>query len=379
MQQSDGIEPAPSAADIEEAARVLRICNACRYCEGYCAVFPAMTRRLEFGRVDVEYMANLCHHCTACYHACQYAPPHEFDLNVPRAMARVRVNTYAEYAWPRAFGAAYRANGVTLALAVAAALAVIMVLVFAYRGGLAAAAPGNFYEVVPHGWMVTLFGAAFGYAVLALAIGAARYWRAIRSVAAAPPSLNALLEAARNALTLHYLDGGHGNGCNESDDEFALARRRYHHLTFYGFMLCFAATAMGTIYHYVLKLDAPYGWFSLPVILGTLGGIGLIAGPTGLLALNRGRHSMVGEPRQQPMDRGFIALLLAASGTGLLLLVARSTAAMPTLLAIHLGFVLAFFVTMPYGKFAHAVYRALALLAYAIERRQPNNLRLGSD
>ena len=31
-----------------EANRMLQICNACRYCEGFCAVFPAMTRRIEF-------------------------------------------------------------------------------------------------------------------------------------------------------------------------------------------------------------------------------------------------------------------------------------------------------------------------------------------
>jgi len=73
--------------DVSDAARMLRICNACRYCEGYCAVFPAMTRRLEFGSADVHYLANLCHGCGACLHACQYAPPHEFGINIPRALA----------------------------------------------------------------------------------------------------------------------------------------------------------------------------------------------------------------------------------------------------------------------------------------------------
>jgi citrate/tricarballylate utilization protein len=72
-----------------EASRVLQICNACRYCEGFCAVFPAMTRRLEFPHADVHYLANLCHHCGACLHACQYAPPHEFAVNVPQSLARV--------------------------------------------------------------------------------------------------------------------------------------------------------------------------------------------------------------------------------------------------------------------------------------------------
>ena len=73
-----------------EVARQLQICNACRYCEGFCAVFPAMTRRLEFGKADIHFLANLCHNCGACLHACQYAPPHEFAVNVPQAMAQVR-------------------------------------------------------------------------------------------------------------------------------------------------------------------------------------------------------------------------------------------------------------------------------------------------
>jgi citrate/tricarballylate utilization protein len=74
-----------------EVARQMQVCNACRYCEGFCAAFPAMTRRLEFGKADIHYLANLCHNCGACLHACQYAPPHEFAINVPRAMAQVRV------------------------------------------------------------------------------------------------------------------------------------------------------------------------------------------------------------------------------------------------------------------------------------------------
>ena len=42
--------------DEGEVSRVMQICNACRYCEGFCAVFPAMTRRLEFGKADVNYL-----------------------------------------------------------------------------------------------------------------------------------------------------------------------------------------------------------------------------------------------------------------------------------------------------------------------------------
>ena len=97
------VKDAETAAEAE-VGRVLQICNACRYCEGYCAVFPAMTRRLEFPKADIHYLANLCHSCGACLHACQYAPPHEFAVNVPQAMARVRRQTYSEFAWPRGLG-----------------------------------------------------------------------------------------------------------------------------------------------------------------------------------------------------------------------------------------------------------------------------------
>ena len=116
-------EPVPLTTAEAEVGRELTICNACRYCEGFCAVFPAMTRRLEFGKADIHYLANLCHNCGACLHACQYAPPHEFAVNVPQAMAKVRGQTYADYAWPPALGQLYQRNGLTVSIALALGLA----------------------------------------------------------------------------------------------------------------------------------------------------------------------------------------------------------------------------------------------------------------
>jgi len=365
------------AANEAEVARQMAICNACRYCEGFCAVFPAMTRRLEFPKADVHYLANLCHSCGACYHACQYAPPHEFAVNVPQAMGRVRVDTYTEYAWPRAFGALYRRNGLVVSLVTAAALALFLILALALKGALVhEPLAGNFYAIFPHTLMATLFTVVFVNSIVALAIGVGRFWRAVAPGAA---SASAVAEATSNVLTLRYLDGGHGEGCNERDDAFTLARRRFHHLTFYGFLLCFAATAVATLYHYLLGRHAPYPFMSLPVILGTLGGIGLVVGPAGLLWLNGRRHPNHDDPGERTIDRGFGALLFATSVSGLALLIWRDTGVMGLLLAVHLAFVLALFATMPYGKFAHAVYRAAALLKWAIESRQPSRLQLGSE
>jgi len=361
-----------------EVARQMQICNACRYCEGFCAVFPAMTRRLEFGQTDIHYLANLCHNCGACLHACQYAPPHEFAVNVPQAMAKVRLQTYADYAWPPALGGLYRRNGLTLALALAAGLALFLLLAIMLKGNLwQALPPRSFYQVFPHNLMLAMFAPSFLFALLALALGVRRFWKDVspgERVKDAPGA--AVAEAAEDALLLKYLDGGHGQGCNEAGDAFTLWRRRFHHFTFYGFLLCFASTSIATLYHYAFGWSAPYALTSLPVLLGTAGGIGLLIGTIGLLWLNLGRHPLHGDAAQKPMDRGFLALLFLASLSGLALLVWRDTAAMTLLLALHLGVVMALFLTMPYGKFAHGIYRSAALLKWAIEKRQPSLLQI---
>ena len=379
LNEARSIGPTALTAPENEVARQMQICNACRYCEGFCAVFPAMTRRLEFGKADINYLANLCHNCGACYHACQYAPPHEFAVNVPQAMARVRLETYVEYAWPASFGLLYRRSGLTVCLALAFGLAlflVLAVLLTSSRGMLFASLAGNFYAIFPHNLMAAMFGAVFGFAILALSLGVVRFWRDVSPGSATRP---AVAETLKHVLTLTYLGGGHGEGCNEADDRFTLARRRFHHLTFYGFMLCFASTSVATLYHYFFGWHAPYALTSLPVLLGTLGGIGLTIGATGLLWLNRQRDPAASAVEQRPMDRGFIALLLLTSITGIALLALRNTSAMALLLAVHLGIVMALFATMPYGKFAHGIFRTAALLKDAIEKRQPNRLQLGAE
>lgn len=360
-----------------EVGRVLQICNACRYCEGFCAVFPAMTRRLEFGKADIHHLANLCHNCGACLHACPYAPPHAFAVNVPQAMAQVRVQTYALYAWPPALGALYRRQGLTLSLALAAGLALFLALAVALHGPLwALPVAGSFYAVFPHLLMAGLFGPILLFAALALALGVRRFWR---DESPGPVSAGSLGETAQQVLRLKYLDGGHGDGCNEADDRFTHARRRFHHLVFYGFLLCFAATCVGTLYHYVLGWPAPYGFTTWPKLLGISGGIGLVVGTPGLFWLNLSRHPLQQDPSQRMMDRGFIALLFLTAASGLALMALRQTPAMALSLCIHMGAVMALFATMPYGKFAHGFYRGAALLKWAIERRQPNRLALGDD
>ena len=370
---------APSAPRLEslvaEAQRVLAICNACRYCEGYCAVFPALERRLAFDEQDVHYLANLCHNCGACLYACQYAPPHEFAVNFPQLMAQGRKQTYRKYAWPAFMGAAFERNGLAVSLATAGSLAFLLAVTawYAQPARFFAAwsdAQGSFYAVMPHGVMAGLFGAVFAFAIFSFLVSFARFWPETGETVGEFVNGVSLGSASADAASLRYLDGG-GDGCTYPDARPSFARRHFHHLTFYGFMLCFAATVVGTIYHYVFGWRAPYPLYSLPVILGTLGGIGLLVGPVGLMWLRARRDPALVDPSQDGMDLGFLALLFFTSATGLALLALRQTGAMGITLAIHLGFVMALFLTLPYGKFVHALYRFAALVRFHIERRRP--------
>lgn len=354
---------------MREGERIMVICNACRYCEGYCAVFPAMEKRVNFTDGDLNYLANLCHDCGECLYSCQYAPPHEFGVNVPRTLAQIRLRSYEEYSWPGALSKTFTRQSMLTSLGLSFGSSVLMLaIVLAF--GAPSGAGADFYRVLPHHVMVGLFGAVFGFVLMALGIGFWRFWRDLHEKRSALAEPSALVEALRDGLTLKYLHGS-GADCTYSGEEARSPwRRSFHHCTYYGFLLCFTATSVAAIYHVGFGWKAPYGYASLPVVLGTAGGIGLAIGPTGLLWLRRTRDPETSDPAQQGLDRSFIVLLLLTSVTGLLLLVFRETAAMASLLVVHLGVVLALFVTMPYGKFVHGVYRSAALLKYALECRR---------
>lgn len=357
-----------ATAALTEAERLMTVCNSCRYCEGLCAVFPAMEMRRDFADGDLNYLANLCHGCGACYHDCQFSPPHDFMVNVPQTLAVVRGDSYAAYAWPPALRPLFARNGVWVALASAVGVAGFLVgfalwnapgALFAVQRG-----PGAFYALMPHNAMALLFGGVLAYAVLAMVMGARAFWR---DAGPAPPGgWRTLWQAVRDAATLRYLDGG-GVGCYNADDTPTDRRRHAHHAVAYGFGLCLAATSVATLYHYAGR-EAPYPWWDLPVVLGTVGGIGMVAGAVGLLHARATRLPALKSGARRGMDVAFVLMLLGVAVTGLAVLVLRHTGALGVLLAIHLGTVFGLFLSMPYGKFVHGVYRFLALVRYARER-----------
>lgn len=362
----------------EEARRIMQICNACRYCEGFCSVFPAMTQHRHFSDGTLDHLANLCHNCRGCYYACQYAEPHEFNVNVPKTFNELRAQSWQDHAWPGFMARAFAGNGLILSLACALAMAFVFIgsaMLNDMDGFFRAYPDGNFKAIIPHGVMVAVAGPVFLFALFAMGVGGWSFWQAStplsprketpnRALSGAEGQIGTnFLKALKDTLTLKNLSGA-GHGCNDDSERFSMKRRYLHHATFYGFMLCFAATSTGTIYHYVFGWESPHGYFSLPVMFGTVGGVLLCIGTAGLHQMKLKTEASLKSPALWGMETGFIALLFFTSLTGLLLLFLRETAVMGTMLAVHLGFVLTLFLVLPYSKMVHGVYRFLALLRF---------------
>ena len=348
-----------SGDTIQEARRQIEICNACRYCEGYCSVFPALMRQRAFADGDITQLANLCHNCRGCYYACQYTAPHEFDLNLPAALADVRVESWDDLAWPGGLSRLFQRSGVAVAAFLVAGIALLVWM----AGALRPASGQGFYAVLSHTTMVAVFTPAFLLPLVSVAVGLRRYWAAVDG---ATPRPRHLLAALRDAASLRNLSGGQGQGCNfEREDRFSDRRRQFHQATLWGFLLCFASTSAGTVMHYGFGWEAPYGFLTLPKLLGVPGGLLLVVGTGGLAWLKTRADAALGASGVWGGEMAFVLLLGFVSLSGLALYAATGTGAVPILLALHLGSVLAFFLLMPFSKMVHGFYRFAALVAEA--------------
>ena len=357
---------------LNEAERVMVICNSCRYCEGFCAVYPAMELRRTFGSHDLKYLANLCHNCRDCYYACQYAPPHTFDVNVPRTMAKLRLETYEEFAWPKALSVLFRHNGLAVLLVTVLSVIGLFLFTAAFNGFSIPfetyTGENTFYQVLPYKAIIIPFmiiGLLVSFSLLKSFLN---MWRATTNNSDKFFDGSANIRAIWDVLTLKYLDGG-GYGCNYPDDKFSMIRRNFHHAVFYGFMFCLASTTIAALYDHVLHIPVPYPFFSLPVLLGTSGGISMVIGCCGMLFLKQKMDRSPADSQGSTMDTGFIIILLLTNLSGLLLLLLRSTSFMGILLIVHLGTVAALFLLMPYGKFIHGILRYGALVKNGREQR----------
>lgn len=371
--------PAPPPAEgrttlhllVDDAINQLNICNACRYCEGLCAVFPALERRRVLDGGDISQIANLCHDCRACFDACMYTAPHEFDLNVPKVLSAVRVEDYRRYVWPRSAPRILSGwLGIAASAAVSSAVVTAVAAIHAGISGLTAyhETAQSPYELIPYPVLLLLILLPACYSAVVMLLAARTYWREIGP----PPdgvSAGAMLSALKDGLTLRYLRGG-GVDCYYPEDERpSPARRRLHALVVYGFGLCIVSTVAAGVLQDILGSQPPYPWLSVPVISGTFGGIGLLAGSAGLIELKRRSSPVTSFAAMTVKDYGFLFALGFLALSGMLVLLTRDTAAFGIMFLVHFAAVALTFGAAPYSKFVHLIFRYLALVRDRLESR----------
>lgn len=357
----------------KEADRQLTVCNACRYCEGYCAVFRALELRRDFAEGDVVYLAHLCHDCRACYYACMYSPPHEFAINIPKLMSDVRLESYRRLSWPALLARSFKDRRIGVGLAaVSAGLVIILSVLLVKPDTLFSGhhGPGAFYAVIPYLAMVIPGLALFVYGIAVWLAGGAHFWRDTGGARRPPGGLAAALEAAREAFGLQYLKGG-GPGCYYPEAQPSSVRRIYHSFVFWGFLSAFTSTTLAAIYQEIFHWLPPYALTSAPVIFGTVGGVAMVIGAAGLIWYKARSDSAPAGVGAASLDYAFLAILALVSISGLLTLALRETWMMGSMLTIHLALIAALFITAPYGKFVHFVYRYLALVRHRAEESEP--------
>ncbi|HEX7405647.1 MAG TPA: tricarballylate utilization 4Fe-4S protein TcuB [Candidatus Nanopelagicaceae bacterium] len=357
---------------MEEATRQLGICNSCRYCEGLCAVFPALERRTLFEIGDVSQLANLCHDCRACFDSCMYTAPHEFDVNIPKLLSSFRVLDYKRYVWPRQVPRLFSGwIGVFSGALMSMLLIFLIAISHVGLSGLITkdSGPLSPYLLISSGVLIILLSVPSLFSVVVMVVAGRKYWR---EVGGTPNGLTLKIigQSIWYAATLRYLGGG-GAGCYYPDDEKPEeSRRTLHMLVAYGFGFCFVSTTAAAISQDILGIEPPYPWISVPVISGVIGGIGLVIGCLGLLLLKVRSSHVTSVAEMTIKDYGLLIALEFLALSGLATLLTRSTSAFGIVFLIHLSAIVLAFAAAPYSKFVHVVFRFLALLRDNFERAQ---------
>ncbi len=342
---------------IKEAKRQASICNACRYCEGFCNVFPELHKLRNFEDNDIIKLANICHNCRGCYYACQYAEPHEFNVNIPKAFAEVRQNSWEEYSQFNLLTKTISMRPIVLLISIAILLIFFVLLGYQSQDDVI----NNFYDIFSHQLLINIFIPLFVVPYILLGFSLYKFWKVIEGGSI---TIQSLLDTFKEVSVMKNLNGGHGDGCQfEKGDIYTQKRRYAHHLIAYGFLLCFIATSSATILHYIFHYPAPYPLFSLPKLSGLIGGLMMVIGCLWMLLLKFKSNRNLANIHYFSGEVAFILLLFATSFSGLLLYILKDIHhILPLLLYSHLALVACLFITTPFTKMTHIFYRFLAIL-----------------
>jgi quinone-modifying oxidoreductase, subunit QmoC len=365
MASTTALQPSPEfrRALVARGGGTAAKCYQCATCSSVCQLSPEgapFPRRqmlwAQWGlsdRLAGDPAAWLCHQCNDCTVRCPRGARPGDVLQAVRSLA------VEALAFP-AFLGQWVANARTtwpLLLGVP----ILFWLALLGGTGLLHVPPGfhAYEQLVPHSLIYSVFLPVAGFAMLASFTGGRRLWRALGNGVSRSESFLAQLGPVALEIATHRRFGE----CGE-----ARYRRVGHLALFWGFVGAAVTSGLLIVAIYVQGESMPLGLGHPYKILGNVSAVLLLLGG-GILVANRlTQEDRIGASTAFDwFFNGVVALvilsgvaaelarLLAGDGT-------VSAAVAVGVYVVHLGVVTTLFVTFPYSKFAHLVYRTLAMV-----------------
>jgi quinone-modifying oxidoreductase subunit QmoC len=356
----------------------LKKCYQCATCSAVCNLseagspFPRREMLLaNWGQAD-HLMADpnvwLCYQCNDCTTYCpRGARPGD-------VLAAVRSYAYRNFAFPKFMG---RALATPKALPLLLGIPFVIMIALIYLTAPVTAAGEykflvsetiDFDLFLPHSTVDAFF--VFGNILIFIfaAVGFARFWKTLRE----PGEQKKMSFASAAMVTVkEVIAHSRFRTCGTN-----APRATGHMLLLFGFVGAMITTGLVLVFvflpHYMhlLGMESVDSFFAVPIdlphpvkILGALSGIALVIG-SGMLVYRRWTNrDEVGANGYA--DYLFLYIMFLTGLTGLLAWLARLTdIAMLAYVIYFAHILLVFFLLwyMPYSKFAHMIYRALALV-----------------
>jgi quinone-modifying oxidoreductase subunit QmoC len=301
-------------------------------------------------RLAADPAVWLCHQCNDCSAHCpRDARPGDViqivrslvveGLAYPRALGRLVAN--ARTTWPILFGVPL----------------LFWLALLGVSGLLQPPADFHAYEqIVPHAMLYAVFFPMTGLVALAAFISGRRYWQAMGAAAPRSRSFPSGLWATTVDISTHRRFGDCGT---------ARFRRLGHLLLFWGFVGAAVTSALLIVAIYIQGYEMPLPLLHPYKLLGNISAVALVVGAGILVVARFTDRDRAGT--STAFDAFFTTVVALVIVTGVLVELVRLVApgvpaAAVALYVCHLGVVTTLFVTFPYSKFAHMLYRTLAMV-----------------
>ena len=336
----------------DEARRQLSICNACRYCEGYCAVWDEIENMNVFTNSNVQHLSNLCHDCRECFTVCPYTDPHEFSLNIPKLFSIVRYDSYNDHIKPSFMKKAFRNQSPLWISVIGVTLLLSFILEFINTSGnlFAPISISNMGAIIPDIEFKFFSFVLYAYLLIMWSYEGYFYYRSI-SPEKTRKQKRGLAIAIYDALSHKFFKGG-GAGCNYPEEKNRSYRLIFHPMIFFGFIIDLIAILFYSNFNVIIT------------IIYTLGSLLMVIGSGGLLVGNFISKKKAPSLNSGEFGNQFIIALLITGVTGFMLPVVSRTILFIVIFGIHIAFIASILILAPYSKFLHPVFRFISLLKY---------------